>query len=135
MDYIYEDYGEVVLYQALKKVSGDAQGMPVDVRNVDFKKRVQGIVTFMRRHLEQMKVEEDNEKVSITMQPCGSGQRLCQGGSYDPPRNLTMIEKPHAMTWGKSHFPVYCTREPMLEILSIERLGYPMTVTFSMGKW
>ena len=125
MDYIYKNYGEEALHQALRKVIGDAQGPLADVRDVDFKRRVQGLALSMRGHLQPMKVEEDEEKVCITMQPCGSGQRLYQKGAYGPPRDLAMIEKPHAITWGMTDFPVYCTHSPVMEMLAIEQLGYP----------
>jgi hypothetical protein len=134
MDYIYANYGEDALYQALRKVVRASTGPMVDVRKVDFRRRVQGLASALRGHLEAMKVEEDDEKVCITMEPCGSGQRLAQRGAYGPPRNLTRIQKPHAMTWGMTDFPVYCTHSPILEMLSIEQLGYPANVTFPAQK-
>jgi len=130
MDYIYRSCGEEALCQALRKAIGGQQGPLADVRGVDFKKRVQTTATFMRGHLERMKVEEDDEKVSITMLPCGSGQRLCQKGAYGPPRNLARVAGPHPITWGLSGFPIYCTHEPVLEMLAIEQLGYPLAAGF-----
>lgn len=124
MDYIYKEYGDDTLYQALRKVIGAFLGPVVDVRKVDFRVRVQRWAALLRGHLQPLKVEEDDEKVSITMEPCGSGQQLVQKGRYGPPYNLTMIQKPHPMTWGLTDFPVYCTHSPVLEILAIERLGY-----------
>jgi len=134
MDYIYTNYGEDALYQALRKVIGAFVGPMVDVKKVDFRRRVQGLASVLRAHLEAMKVEEDDEKVCITMEPCGSGQRLVQRGAYKPPRNLAMIQEPHPMTWGMSDFPIYCTHSPVLEILSIEQLGYPANVTIPPEK-
>ena len=134
MDYIYTNYGEDALYQALRKVIGASIGPMVDVRKVDFRRRVQGLASVLRGHLEAMKVEEDDEKVCITMEPCGSGQRLVQRGAYGPPRNLSRIRKPHPMTWGMSDLPVYCTHSPVLEILAIEQLGYPANITFPSQK-
>jgi len=134
MDYIYTNYGEDALYQALRKVVSASTGPAVDAKKVDFRRRVQGLASVLRGHLEPMKVEEDDAKVCITMETCGSGQRLVQRGAYGPPRNLTRIQKPHAMTWGMSDFPVYCTHAPVLEILSIEQLGYPANVIFPSQK-
>jgi len=134
MDYIYTNHGEDALYQALRKVIGMFMGPTVDVRKVDFRRRVQEMASVLRGHLEPMKLEEDDEKVCITMEPCGSGQRLVQRGAYEPPCNLTMIQKPHPMTWGSTDFPIYCTHNPVLEILSIERIGYPASVSFPAEK-
>ena len=134
MDYIYSNYGEDVLYEALRKVIGVSVKSMVDVRQVDFRHRVQAVAASLRGHLQPMKVEEDDEKVCITMEPCGSGQRLMQRGVYGPPHNLARIPTAHAMTWGMSDFPVYCTHCPVLEILSIEQLGYLANVTFPSQK-
>lgn len=128
MDYIHRNYGEDALYQALRKVAGAPGGPKANAEKVDFRRQVQGLAHVLRGHLETMKVEEDDEKVCIQMQPCGSGQRLLQDGGYGPPRNLAIIQKPHPMTWGLTDFPIYCTHCPVLEILSIEQLGYPAVV-------
>jgi len=122
MDHIYKNYGENALYEALREWR--MRQPHVDVRDVNFKARVKGLVHALKGHLMPMKVEEDDEKVSITMQPCGSGQRLVEKGSYRPPCNFTMIQKPHLMTWGMTDFPVYCAHEPVIERVSIEQLGY-----------
>jgi len=134
MDYIYANYGEDALYQALRKVVGVPLRPVVDANEVDFRRRVQVLASVLRGHLETLGVEEDDEKVCITMETCRSGQRLVQRGAYGPPRNLTRIQKPHVMTWGKSDFPVYCTHAPVLELLSIEQLGYPANVAFPAEK-
>jgi hypothetical protein len=134
MDYIYANYGDDALYQALRKVVGDLPRPMVGAEKVDFRRRVQGLAFALRGHLQPVKVEEDDEKVCMTMEPCGSGQRLVQRGAYGPPRNLTRIQKPHAITWVMSDFPVYCTHAPVLEILSIEQFGYPTRVIFPTEK-
>jgi len=128
MDYIYRNCGEEALYQALKKVAG-APGRPsAKAQKMDFRRRVQGLAHVLRCHLENVKVEEDDEKVCMQMQPCGSGQRLLEEGGYEPPRNLSMVQKPHPMTWGLTDFPIYCTHCPVLVILSIEQQGFPAIV-------
>jgi hypothetical protein len=134
MDYICTNYGEDALYQALRKVADVSMGSIVEATKVDFRRQVQGLAFRMRGHLQPMKVEEDDEKVCVTMEPCGSGQRLVQRGAYGPPHNLTRIQKPRAETWSMSDFPVYCTHCPILEILSIEQLGYLVNVIFPSQK-
>jgi len=132
MDYIYKNYGENALYQALREWA--MRRPPVDVRKVDFRARVRGLAAWLRGHLVPLKVEEDDEKVSMTMEPCGSGQRLLQSGIYGPPCNFTMIQKAHPMTWGMTDFPIYCAHEPIAEIMSIEQLGYPTQVAVPAEK-
>lgn len=134
MDYIYTNYGEDVLYQALRKVVDVSIESMVEATKVDLRRQVQRVAFRMRGHLQPMKIEEDDEKVCITVEPCGSGQRLVQKGAYGSPRNLALVRKPHVMTWGMSDFPVYCTHCPVLEILSIEQLGYLANVIFPSQK-
>jgi len=135
MDYIYKNHGEESLYQALR---GVVAVFPRTARasseKVDFRHRVQALASVLRGHLQPMMLEEDDEKVCIKMEPCGSGQRLLEAGGYEPPRNLTIIQKPHPMTWGLTDFPIYCTHSPVMEILSIEKLGYPGVVALPAEK-
>jgi len=134
MDWIYKNYGDDALFQAGKKVYGVFMGQIPDMRQIDFRLRVLGTANSLRGHQQPLKVEEDDEKVSMTMLPCGSGERLVQKGSYGPPCNLSMIDKPQPMTGGKTDFPVYCTHEPVLELLAIEQLGYPITICYPPEK-
>jgi hypothetical protein len=48
--------------------------------------------------------------------------------------NLARVQKASVMTWGMSDFPVCCTHCPILEILSIEQLGYLANVTLMSQK-
>lgn len=130
MDYVYTRYGEDALYEALRKVVRVSVAPMVETTKLDFRRRVQSVVFMLRGHLQPMKVEEDDEKVCIMVERCGSGQRLVERGAYKPPHNLALLWKPHPMTWGRNDFPVYCTHCAVLEILSIEQLGYPACVTF-----
>jgi hypothetical protein len=132
MSYIYPNHGEDALYQANRKVwEAIEQGDP---RQVDFRSQVEMFVTVLRSHLEPIEIEEDDEKVCVRMKPCGSGQKLVETGRYYPPYNFTRIQKPHPMTWGMTDFPVYCTHSPVIEILSIERFGYPVRPYFPAKK-
>jgi len=144
MDYIYQNDGEDALYQALrqvigvpraKKKTGEKSTAPTaNTGETAFRRQVLRLVNGLRGHLQPLKVEEDDEKVCVTMEPCGSGQRLLEQGAYGPPRNLTMIQKAHPITWGLTDFPVYCTHAPVMEILGIEALGYPNTVAIPADK-
>ena len=132
MSYIYNNYGEDALYQAMRKVF---EATPLgDAGKMDFRSKVQMVATALRGHMVPIKIEEDDEKVRLTMQPCGSGEKLVQTGRYKPPYDFTMIQKPHPMTWGMTDFPVYCTHTPVVEILSIEASGYPVSPAFPAKK-
>jgi len=87
----------------------------------DFRSRVEGLASGLRGHLQPMTIEEDDEKVCITMQPCGSGERIIQKGGYEA--GLAIIKEPGPLTYGMKNFPVYCVHCPLLEMMEIERTG------------
>ena len=128
LTYIYEHYGDEALYEAMHQGCGAWFKPMVELysETEDFRRRVQMLVMGLRGHLQPMKVEEDDEKVCITMVPCGSGERIFKEGGYGPPKNFSIVKKPQPLTYGKPNCPVYCTHEPMLEILPIEWKGYPV---------
>jgi hypothetical protein len=73
--------------------------------------------------LQPLLIEEDDEKVSLTMKPCGSGERIIQKGGYEPETGLAIIKEPHRITWGMKDFPIYCVHCPVMEMLEIENTG------------
>lgn len=126
MDYVYTHDGEDALYQAMRKVVGTYLGPLIDAYDkADFKRQVQMLASGLRAHLESLEVEEDDEKVTVKMKPCGSGQRLLESGAYEAPRKLSRI-KAHPMTWGLPNFPIYCAHSPIQEIIAIEKIGRPV---------
>jgi hypothetical protein len=131
MTFIYRRYGIDVLEQAEREAHAiEADAMANEFMKADFRGKVEGLAQNLRGHLQPINIEEDDEKVSITMNPCGSGQRLFAKGAYKPPMNLATIEEPHDITWGMKHFPIYCVHSPILEMMAIENIGYPTAVVF-----
>lgn len=80
----------------------------------------------MRSHFVPMTVEEDDEKITLQMHPCGSGERMIQAGCYEPPINLLKVRKPQPMTFGRADLPAYCAHAAVLAQLSIEATGTPI---------
>lgn len=87
----------------------------------DFRKRVEETVGGLRGHLQPISVTEDDEKVCITMEPCGSGERLIRMGGYE--KGLDRVKESHRITWGQKDFPLYCVHCPVMEMLDIENTG------------
>jgi hypothetical protein len=72
-------------------------------------------------------IEEDDEKFTFVLHPCGSGQRLVLRGKYDGPDGYAKTETAHDWSFGRADFPLYCTHcTVMNEILPIEWTGYPL---------
>jgi hypothetical protein len=72
-------------------------------------------------------IEEDDEKVTFRMNPCGSGQRLWRMGRYEGPNGYATTRDAHDWSYEREGFPVYCTHCTFMnEILAIEWIGYPV---------
>ena len=132
LSYAYEHYGDETLYEVVHQGCSAWFRPMVELydKAKDFRHRVKILAAGLRGHLQPMKVEEDDEKVCITMTPCGSGERLFKEGGYGPPKNFSLVKKPQPITFGKPNCPIYCTHEPMLEILPIEWRGFPIWACF-----
>ncbi len=71
-------------------------------------------------------IDEDDEKLTFTMNPCGSGQRLWRNRRYGPD-GWGVTDKAHDWTYGRSEFPLYCTHCAFMnEALPIRWIGYPV---------
>ena len=71
-------------------------------------------------------ITEDDEKITFTMNPCGSGQRLVRKGLYESQGYGTTHEA-HDWSYGRKNFPLYCTHcSFMNEKMPIEWSGYPL---------
>jgi hypothetical protein len=124
LGFIYKNYGIDVLEKAEREAHTiEAKFVFKPSGETDFRARVEEMVGGLRGHLQPITVEEDDEKVTIAMQPCGSGGRIIQMGGYDPEIGLAKVKGPHRITWGMKDFPIYCVHCPVMEALDIERSG------------
>jgi hypothetical protein len=72
-------------------------------------------------------IEEDDEKFTFRMHPCGSGQRLWQLGKYDGEDAYGVTERAHDWSFDRAGFPLYCTHCAFLnELLPIKWYGLPL---------
>jgi hypothetical protein len=120
--YIYEHYGIKTVEEAERFAHTiEAKVVFKPSEKTDFRSRVEHLVGGLRGHLQPIKIEETDEKIIITMQPCGSGERLIQMGGYEC--GLARVKEPGQATWGLADFPLYCVHCPIMEALDIERSG------------
>jgi hypothetical protein len=71
-------------------------------------------------------VTEDDEKLTFTMNPCGSGQRLWRNRRYGP-EGFGVTDDAHDWSYGRAEFPLYCTHCAFMnETLPIRWIGYPV---------
>lgn len=71
-------------------------------------------------------ISEDAEKVTFTMNPCGSGQRLVRRGLYEK-AGYGRTREAHDWSYGRRDFPLYCTHCTFMnELMPIQWSGYPI---------
>jgi hypothetical protein len=122
--FIYNNYG----IDALEKAEREAHTIESKIAFIpstetDFRKLVENMVGGLRGHLQPITVVEDDEKITITMEPCGSGERIILKGGYEPEVGLAKVKEAHPITYGMKDFPIYCVHCPVMEMLDIERTG------------
>ncbi len=120
--YIYDKLGVDAVEEAERQAHTiESKIAFIPSGETDFRKRVEGMAGGLQGHLQPITVREDDEKVTITMKPCGSGKRLILMGGYDA--GLGRVKEAHRITWGQKDFPLYCVHCPVMEALDIENTG------------
>ena len=72
-------------------------------------------------------IEEDEEKLTFRMNPCGSGQRLWRLGKYEGANGYGTTHEAHDWSYGRAGFPLYCTHCTFLnELPPIRWYGAPV---------
>jgi hypothetical protein len=72
------------------------------------------------------RLEEDDEKFTFIMDPCGSGGRLWRKGRYETPYDFAVTSKAYPWTFNREGLPYYCVHCPFLnELLPMQYLGFP----------
>ena len=124
LTFIYQNYGIEVLEKAEREAHTiEANFVFKSSGNPDFRARVEERAGVLRGHLQLISVVEDDEKVTITVKPCGSGERIIRMGGYEPDIGLAKVKEAHRITYGMKDFPIYCVHCPVMEMLDIERSG------------
>jgi len=72
-------------------------------------------------------IEEDDEKFTFVLHPCGSGQRLVRRGLYEGENGYATTDEAHDWSFDRADFPLYCTHCTLMnERLPIEWYGAPL---------
>jgi hypothetical protein len=81
-------------------------------------------------------VIEEEDRISIKMDPCGSGGRMRRGDPVNgtgcrmkAPYSFGCTQRAYTWSWGKKEVPYYCIHCAINEMLPIEWGGYPLWVT------
>jgi hypothetical protein len=72
-------------------------------------------------------VEEDDEKFTFALGPCGSGGRLVRLGRYEGENAYSTTDQAHDWSFNRENMPLYCTHCTFMnESLPIEWYGAPL---------
>jgi len=72
-------------------------------------------------------IEEDDEKFTFSLHPCGSGGRLVRLGRYEGESGYGVTREAHDWSFGRKDFPLYCTHCTFMnESLPIKWYGAPL---------
>ena len=130
LSYVYRNHGVEEL-EACFRYSGERtllRWMPVDVAR-PVEQRLRQWAALSLGNFSRIHIEEDDEKFTITQDPCGSCTRQICDGAYSPPLDLAVVGERHALTFGKGGAPVYRTHVAVMHyLMPIERTGAPWPV-------
>ncbi len=122
LTHIYKKHGIDAVEEAEREAHTiEARVVFKPPEKTDIRSRVEHLAGGLRGHLQPITIVEDDKMVSLTMRPCGSGERIIQKGGYEA--GLARVKDPHRITWGMKDFPLYCVHCPVMEMLEIESTG------------
>jgi hypothetical protein len=119
LSHVYDRWGEDEAVRAIRD-TGRSFSLPLlrakteMIREKGLRAWVEAVVDLWRQHsmVPGMRVEEDDEKFTFTLDPCGSGGRLLASGAYEGPFAYRKLRKPGPHTWGEADVPIYCAHCP-----------------------
>lgn len=128
LSYIYQKHGDAPLEASLR-FCADILIKPLhdSMADLGFRETVEAFAALFRSHTGRgLKIQEDDEKVTLILDPCGSGGRMVKDGYFAPPKNLLKIKDAQAITFGRKDFPSYCCHCAVLHhIMPFEWSGKP----------
>ncbi|MFB3815806.1 MAG: hypothetical protein ACE14L_17020 [Terriglobales bacterium] len=128
LSYVYQTEGDAGTEKALRYSAGKVMKPIFDgLGSKTFRETVEGFASFFRAHsCRGLRIEEDDEKVTLVLDPCGSGGRMVQEGHFEAPKNLLRIKKAQAITFFREDFPSYCSHCAVFHhMMPIEWSGRP----------
>jgi hypothetical protein len=136
VSFIQEQFGEHEVGEAWKH--GMERGWRRDTERIiarDRRDMVKALAATWRAHSTSgvgpepgaFTIEEDDEKFTFRMNPCGSGQRLWRRGMYSGENAYGVTRQAHDWSYGRENFPLYCTHCAFMnELLPIKWYGLPL---------
>ncbi|MBN1322187.1 MAG: hypothetical protein JXA87_15245 [Thermoleophilia bacterium] len=123
--YIYRRLGVEAVEEAEREAhTAEAKVVFTPPEKTDIRSLVEHLAGGLRGHMQPITIVETDTTISLSMKPCGSGERLVQKGAYSQEVGFATVEEPHRITWGMEDFPIYCVHCPVMEALEAEATGH-----------
>lgn len=130
LSHLYRTRGLDELERALRYTATHTllDWMPVDMARPP-EKRLPQWARMLQGHFSDLEITEDDEKFTLTQNPCGTCTRQIEQGRYDAPLDLAVVEEKAPATWFRGATPIYRTHVPVWHIsLARELVGVPWPV-------
>jgi hypothetical protein len=144
LDKVAKKFGELAMYEVLKSTQ-ETWMMKRSWKGylkLSVKERVDLTAEVLRSHRcgpdqdGDLTIVEDDQSISIVMDPCGSGGRMRRGDPVDgtpsrlgAPYNFGVTQEAHTFSWSKKDVPYYCIHCAVNETVMMENGGHPLWVT------
>ena len=104
--YIYRNYGIEALEEAERLAhTAEAKVVFKPPEKTDLRSQVEHVASGLRGHMQPITIVETDETISLSMKPCGSGERIIQMGGYSPEVGLAKVEGTARDHVGHEGFP------------------------------
>jgi hypothetical protein len=129
LTFVGRRFGDEVLYDAQREGCKTwIEPLTEIFKGADVRRRAVVLTKILRGHMMPLRIEEDDEKFTFLLDPCGSGGRQIQAGKYDPPRNFLKIKTAQPLSLGRESLPVYCSHHLFEQLMPEEIIGYPLFI-------
>ena len=121
--WIYDNHGVDSLEAAERFAHAfEAKVAFLPVTGLSFKEEVERRCDILKGHVfAGIEVSEDDEKVIVAVDPCGSGGRLIEMDAYS--KGAAVIKEKCPASWGRGELPVYCCHCPIMEGMNLDNGG------------
>ncbi|HWJ62721.1 MAG TPA: hypothetical protein VNS19_12185 [Acidimicrobiales bacterium] len=126
---VYRRHGADELEAAHRRVGEATMRNLTAAVDGPFKDQASGLVRLLTAHFSEVELHEDDDKLTIVQDPCGTCGRQVAQGRHQPPLDLAVVTDEHLTTWGRGATTVYRTHVPVWHVaLAGEALGGPWPV-------
>jgi hypothetical protein len=129
LTFVGRRFGDEVLYEAHREGCRTwLEPLTEAFKGADVRRRTVILTKMLRGHMMPLRIEEDDEKFTFIMEPCGSGGRQILDGKYEPRGDFLRIKNAQPLSMGRDNLPVYCAHHFFERLIPKELSGFPLFI-------